>query len=49
MEDYLNNSIIHLSVGKLKWIVQRTLLREINELLHFRMNSRLCKLLTLCA
>lgn len=49
MEDYLNNSIIHLSVGKLKWIVQRALLREINELLHFRMNSRLCKLLTLCA
>lgn len=49
MEDYLNNAIIHLSVGKLKWIVQRALLREINELLHSRMNSRLSKLLTLCA
>lgn len=48
-EDYLNNSVIHLSVGKLKWIVQRALLREINELLHFGMNSRLQKLLVLCA
>lgn len=48
-EDYLNNSVIHLSVGKLKWIVQRAVQREINELLHFRMNSRLRKLLILCA
>lgn len=48
-EDYLNNSVIHLSVGKLKWMVQRALLREINELLHFRMNSRLRKLLILRA
>jgi len=47
-EDYLNNSIIHLSVAKLKWMVQRALLREINELLHFRMNSCLRKLLILC-
>lgn len=26
-EDFLNNSIIHLSVGKLKWRVWRALLR----------------------